>query len=70
MTCAVGVKVENKRVSVEMIYVHREQVSMIHRMSVFEACALVRVLNAAIHNAELETKLIVDGWKGLEEDDE
>lgn len=64
MNLTVGVEVEGKHVWVVLVYSRGEKVVFTHKMTVFEACAFSRVLNAATHNAELDCKMVIEGWKG------
>jgi hypothetical protein len=66
MNFTVGVEVEGKMVWVVLVYSKGDKVLFTHKMTVFEACAFCRVLNAATHNAKLDVNMIVNGWKGDE----
>lgn len=59
----VGIEVDGKMVNVVLVYSNEYKVIFTHKMTVAEACAFSRVLNAATHNAEVECNMVVNGWK-------
>jgi hypothetical protein len=68
MQMTVGTEIDGKMVYIVIIYSRGDTIAFRHKMSVFEACAFLRVMNAATHNAELDVNAIVNGWKGEEEE--
>ena len=64
MQMTVGTEIDGKKVYVVIIYSRGDTIVFRHKMGVADACAFMRVMNAATHNAELDVDAVVHGWKG------
>lgn len=64
MQMTVGTEIDGKKVYVVIIYSRGDTIVFRHKMVVADACAFMRVMNATIHNAEVDVTAVINGWKG------